>query len=232
MNITQFRYSADNFSYLVYGPKTAIAIDPGAVDDILDYVSEHDLILHYVTNTHSHPDHTSGNSGILQKSSARFLNFTTLSSSESIELDGEVLKVYHTPGHMADCITFHHGPFLITGDTLFNGTIGNCFSGDMNAFFQSIRFLAGFDKNTRVYAGHDYVEEAMTYARIMDPDNPDIDPYLASINPADLYTTVGDELKVNPYLRYNVPYLVDKLKQSGLNVDTEFDRFNSMYEFG
>jgi hypothetical protein len=58
MNIKQFRYAADNLGYLVYGDKTAIAVDGGAADKIISFVQNRNLELKYVTNTHSHMDHT------------------------------------------------------------------------------------------------------------------------------------------------------------------------------
>ena len=55
MKIKQFRYSSDNnLAYLVYGDKTAMAIDGGAAEEILSFIETNDLTLKYVTNTHSH----------------------------------------------------------------------------------------------------------------------------------------------------------------------------------
>lgn len=64
MKVKQFRYSIDNLGYLVYGLKSAMAVDGGAVGEILDFVRIHNLHLKYVTNTHSHMDHTVGNQGL------------------------------------------------------------------------------------------------------------------------------------------------------------------------
>ena len=60
MNVKQFRYSMDNFGYLVYGKRSALAVDGGAVDEILSFINTKDLTLEFVTNTHSHMDHTTG----------------------------------------------------------------------------------------------------------------------------------------------------------------------------
>jgi hydroxyacylglutathione hydrolase len=40
IQIRQFRYFSDNFGYLVFGEKTAMAIDGGAAEKILDFVRE------------------------------------------------------------------------------------------------------------------------------------------------------------------------------------------------
>ena len=57
MKVKQFRYSKDNLGYLVYGSKTAIAIDPGAVNGMISFAKEIKVKIKYVTNTHSHYNH-------------------------------------------------------------------------------------------------------------------------------------------------------------------------------
>ena len=74
MNIQQFRYSRDNLGYLVYSTKEAIAIDAGGVNEILTFAEKNKLFIKYVSNTHSHHDHTSGNNEILEKTSAQFID--------------------------------------------------------------------------------------------------------------------------------------------------------------
>ena len=61
VKVKQFRYGADNLGYLVYEAQSAMAIDGGAVAEIIAFLGEHRLALKYVANTHDHPDHTCGN---------------------------------------------------------------------------------------------------------------------------------------------------------------------------
>ncbi len=232
MNIQQIPYSSDNFSYVVYGEHSAMAIDGGAVDSILRFVEKNKLRLTHVTHTHQHPDHTSGTQELLARSGAVLLDGASLSRLASIALDGTPVRVYATPGHTQDSVTFHVGNCLITGDTLFNGTIGNCFSGDLRAFYNSIKFLTAFPADTVVYAGHDYLQYAMSFSRIVEPDNPDIDPYLKAYNPAHVCSLIGDELKVNPYLRFNDSGFIEILKKQNLPVSTEFERWESVMSLG
>ena len=107
MQIKQFRYSADNFSYLLHGNRSAMAIDPGAVESILSYVKESHLHLQYVTNTHMHPDHVAGNREILERTDADFLDNQTLRKQKTILLDDEEIEIFHTPGHTEDSLIFH-----------------------------------------------------------------------------------------------------------------------------
>ena len=232
MNLQQFPYSSDNLSYVIYGDRSALAIDGGAVDAILDFVEKNKLSLTYVTHTHQHPDHTCGTRELQERSGAALLDGAYLSGHAIIELDEMAVSVHATPGHTQDSVTFHAGNRLITGDTLFNGTIGNCFSGDIRAFYNSIRFLMGFPGDTLVYAGHDYLKYAMSFSRIIEPDNPDIDPYLKSYNPAHVCSLLGDELKVNPYLRFNDARFIEVLKKKNLPVSSEFERWESVMSLG
>jgi hydroxyacylglutathione hydrolase len=232
MNLQQFPYSSDNFSYVLYGEKSALAIDGGAVDDILDFVEKNNLKLTQVTHTHLHPDHTCGTEELLSRSGAALLEGVFLSAHAKIELDGMIVRVHATPGHTDDSVTFHVGNCLITGDTLFNGTIGNCFSGDIQAFYNSIKFLMAFPADTVIYAGHDYLKYAMSFSRIIEPDNPDIDPYLKAYNPAHVWSRLSDELKVNPYLRFNDSRFIEVLKKKNLPVSTEFQRWESVMGLG
>ena len=230
MNIKQFRYSADNLGYLVYSTSQGIAIDAGGVEEILAFSKKSKIHIKYITNTHSHHDHTSGNQALLQRTTAQFIDCTQIKSDQTIDLDHEILEVFHTPGHTDDSVTFKADDFLITGDTLFNGTIGNCFTGDLKGFFQSLKRLISLPKDTKVYGGHDYVIESMKMARIIEKDNPYIGEYLKIYNPDLIVSTLEDELKANSYVRFNASAMIKNLQERNLPIDTEFARFNSIME--
>lgn len=231
MNIKQFRYSSDNLAYLIYNNGTAVAIDGGAVDSILSFVEQNGLNLKFVANTHSHPDHTSGLKSLLGRSGALYLDNDNLLEKGYIELAGEKINVIHTPGHTKDSVSFHAGNFLVTGDTLFNGTIGNCFPGDIFSFFNSIKKIMAFPEKTVIYAGHDYIEYAMAFARIIEPENDDIEVFMKKYNPLLVSSALEDEFKVNPYLRFNNPKMISVLKEKGFSVSTEYERWEALMSF-
>jgi hydroxyacylglutathione hydrolase len=143
-------------------------------------------------------------------------------------LDDEPVQPYHTPGHTTDSITFHVDKALITGDTLFNGTVGNCFSGDLKSFYHSIKKLMAWPPETLVYAGHDYVRDAMAFARTLEPDNPAIDEFLQAYDPGHVCSCLADELRVNPYVRFNTDAIRALLERKGLPVATEYERWESI----
>ncbi len=230
MFIQQFKYSTDNLGYLVYAGNQGAAIDAGAVEDILSFAQLNNIHIKYVTNTHSHSDHMPGNQALLSKTDAQFIDCTTITSDQSIVLDDEVLQIIHTPGHTNDSVTFVSQDFLVTGDTLFNGTVGNCFSGDLKAFFNSLNRLMAMPKEIKIYGGHDYVLESLQIAKTIEKENPDIDPYIKKYNPKLIVSTLADELKVNPYIRFNTDSIIKILQEKNMPTDTAFARFNSMME--
>jgi len=230
MLVKQFKYSADNLGYLAYSGNIGIAIDAGNVKDTLTFAKDNNIEIKYVTNTHSHYDHIPGNNDLLKETGAEFIDCKGIQSDKEIALGNEIMEVFFTPGHSEDSIVFKAEDFLITGDTLFNGTIGNCFTGDLNAFFQSLKRLIVFPGNTKIYSGHDYVREAMEIARSIDKDNPHIEKYIRKLSARPIVSTLDDELLVNPYIRFNDPGIIDILQKKNVPASTEFERFKSIME--
>jgi|SRR3989339_416283 len=228
LKVKQFRYGADNLGYLVYGPDNAVAVDGGAGEEVLAFLKTHRLTLLYVTNTHDHRDHTCGNETLLAASGARLLSGAELSDGAAVTLDGWKIRVIHTPGHTSDSRVFYTGGALIAGDTLFNGTIGNCFSGDLEGFYRSIRKLMTLPDGTVVYAGHDYIRDSMAFARYLEPENAEIDVFLGKYNPGHVFSTLAQEKRINPYFRFNEPGIVDLLAKRGLPRKTEWERWHSL----
>lgn len=229
LNVEQFRYGSDNFAYLIFGQENAMAIDGGAWKEILSFLEHHHLTLKIVTNTHAHYDHTSGNDHLIKETDADFLQCATLPDHHEIIIEGNPVLLYRTPGHTDDSVSFHVHHYLITGDTLFNATIGNCFSGNQKNFFASIKKIMTLPDDTIIFAGHDYVPDSLAFARHLEPDNGKIDLFRDFYNSSlRVYSTLADERGINPYLRFNDPSIVNLLRQKGLPCATEWERWNSL----
>ncbi|NOQ22382.1 MAG: MBL fold metallo-hydrolase [Candidatus Aegiribacteria sp.] len=228
MKVKQFRYSADNLGYLIYGEESAIAVDGGAFEQMLSFIEEHCLELRIVTNTHSHGDHTCGNRELAEATEAEFINVGELPSRRTLPLEGSRIDIIHTPGHTADSVCFYIPGILVSGDTLFNGKVGRCFTGDIRTFYKSIRKLLELPGDTVIYGGHDYVREYLEFARMVEPSNSFINAYLRRYDPTHVFASLEEELKVDPFLRLNEPSVTSFLKSRNLPVSTEYQRWESL----
>ncbi|MDJ0762731.1 MAG: MBL fold metallo-hydrolase [Myxococcota bacterium] len=229
LEIHQFRYGVDNLAYVVCGPREAMAIDGGAVAAIQAFLLKTQRVLKYVVNTHGHGDHTVGNAQLLAQTDAVLLDsFEMATKGAAICLSGQNIGVIPTPGHSADSVVFFSDGTLITGDTLFNGTVGNCFTGDLVAFYRSLQRLLAFPPQTRIYAGHDYVRESVQFAKTLEPDNRALDRFLAAYKPDCVVSTLAEERSCNPFLRYNEPAIVAALKRNDLPIASEIERWCSV----
>ncbi len=159
----------NNFSYLIFCPATrrGLGVDPSlAPERLLAAVRERQVTLEVLVNTHGHRDHTSGNAAILETTGARLAGHPADLPDADLPLrDGSVLtvgagevRILHTPGHTPGSITLHTAEALITGDTLFVTFVGRADlpGSDPEALYRSLRRLAEFPPQTRVYPGHDY----------------------------------------------------------------------------
>ena len=80
----------------------------------------------------------------------------TVAEGDVIEAGGVRFEVIHTPGHTPGCICLAGDGHLLSGDTLFAGSIGRTDfpGGDMAAMRRSIARLAALPDETRVHPGH------------------------------------------------------------------------------
>jgi hydroxyacylglutathione hydrolase len=228
MQVQQFGYNSDNLGYLVWSGQTALAVDGGAAEAMAAFARQRGLTIQAAVNTHGHADHTMGTAQLARLTGATILEPAALARTATLTVGGAPVRVYRTPGHTADSLCFHAGAFLLTGDTLFNGTVGNCFSGDLEGFYRSVLFLMSLPPETVIYAGHDYVHQSMAFARWLEPENRDIDGYLAAYDPNHVHSRLADELRVNPYLRFNQPAMIAVLRQKGFAAETELERWLSL----
>jgi glyoxylase-like metal-dependent hydrolase (beta-lactamase superfamily II) len=164
-----------------------IIFDPGDEGKkIEDFIVQNSLQPLYIINTHGHFDHI-GAVKYLQEvfdlpfyihkddeklisSSVESLLFglirvempkkiSYLKDREAIKFEDEEFLVIHTPGHTKGSVCFYNGKgnILISGDTLFNNSIGRTDlpGGGFNSLIDSIRNkLFTLPDNTIVYPGH------------------------------------------------------------------------------
>ena len=226
-----------NFNYLIACPETgeALAIDPLDHQKCLACAKANGWRITQILNTHEHHDHTGGNEAMVAATGAKLIAHHR-SGAHIRGVDrgvkaGDVIKVgkrvelecMDTPGHTMChvCLRSHtEEPALFSGDTLFNAGAGNCHNGgDPNALYATfVDQLAGLPDTTRVYPGHDYIENNLKFTLSREPDNADAKAMLPSVTGHDpktsVVTTLEQEKKINTFFRLTSPSVIAKLRES------------------
>jgi glyoxylase-like metal-dependent hydrolase (beta-lactamase superfamily II) len=163
---------SSTYTYLIASSKgrEALIIDP-VLDNVEEYIrllSELDLKLVKVIDTHIHADHITGASKLKDQTKCITImgNQTPadaveikVKDEEIIKLDDLEIKALHTPGHTSDSFSFLMKDYLFSGDTLLiNGTGRTDFqNGSAKDAYNSIfNRLLKLPEETLLYPGHDY----------------------------------------------------------------------------
>ncbi len=226
-----------NFNYLIACPESgeALAIDPLDHGKCLSAAKVRGWQITQVLNTHEHHDHTGGNAAVIAATGASLLAHEK-AAAKIVGVDrglhaGDVVKVgrtvelecLDTPGHtMCHICLCAHGdtPALFSGDTLFNAGAGNCHNGgDPVALYATfVDQLARLPDATRIYPGHDYIENNLKFTLDREPDNTDAEELLGKVSGQDpatsLVTTLQQEKAINTFLRLSSPGVIARLRQS------------------
>lgn len=80
-----------------------------------------------------------------------------LHDGDELRLGETVIKVMHTPGHTRGGVCYIFDDVIITGDTVFKGTVGRTdFEfGDMSALMDSVKKLCALEGDYKILPGHD-----------------------------------------------------------------------------
>ncbi|MDR1894310.1 MAG: MBL fold metallo-hydrolase [Spirochaetales bacterium] len=232
MNIHSFPFGESNLAYLIWNGGEAAAVDGGAAEEIIRFCREQGLVLRYVLNTHDHADHTPGNSRLLEAgfegSFPLLISPGAARDQGKIFLGQEALHVLAVPGHTEDSVVFFTGGWIISGDTLFTGTVGNCYTGNYELYFDSLSRLLELPSDLPVYPGHDLFDYAVGVIKTIDPGNPYLTKYITMYNKSNLWTTLEAELRVNPFIRWNDSSLDAYRAALKQPVETPYQRFRAM----
>jgi hydroxyacylglutathione hydrolase len=105
------------------------------------------------------------------------------------------------------------------GDTLFNAGAGNCHNGgDPGELYATFaKQLATLPEHTRVYPGHDYIENNLKFTLAREPDNADARALLPRVSGHDpqsaIVTTLADEKRFNTFFRLTSASVIAKLRE-------------------
>jgi len=196
-------FAENSYFLVDLSTREAIAIDPGDEPDrLMEVVRSRDLKVRYILNTHAHIDHVGAVDALQRATGAPFhlhrdeLDLLRavpaqaamfgldappvpevtayLEEGQTFQVGGlPLISVVETPGHSPGHVSFVVGKIVISGDALFQRSIGRTDlpGGDHELLLRSIRTkLLTLPDETKVYPGHG-------------------DP-----------TTIGEERRWNPFL--------------------------------
>lgn len=156
-------------------------------NELKEFIGKYNLSVKYLLNTHCHIDHVLGNSFIKDLYEPEYLvpekdkvlleNFSHqramikmevadppipekfIDETTELKLGEIVLRFLFTPGHTPGevCIYFSKEKICITGDVLFQGSIGrtDLWGGDFDTLMNSIETrLLSLDDDVKIYPGH------------------------------------------------------------------------------
>ncbi len=173
-------------TYLLTSGTEAALVDPSCeTEELATALDESSAELKYIILTHAHFDHMLTLDDIRAKYSAPLcvhrLDAPALADStrslfsmigypsrcfapaerlledaDELTLGEEKLTVVHTPGHTPGSIVLSCGDMLVTGDTLFDMSVGRCDfpGGDGRAIMSSIFSLYERYPSARIFPGH------------------------------------------------------------------------------
>ena len=152
-----------------------VVIDPGYEPErILVETARLGKTIEAVLLTHGHFDHVGGVRTLAAETDCRvYLHEKDLSmppqmtagplyytdlyrEGDVLDLAGLKIRVIHTPGHTEGSVCLLVEDAMFSGDTLFEGSCGRTDlpGGNWATILQSLKRLAGMEKNYAVYPGH------------------------------------------------------------------------------
>lgn len=193
-----------NYVYLVgdHEARECVVVDPAwEIDTIVETAERDEMTIVGALITHTHPDHVGGRiSGMeipgvesflervrakvyVHKAEGEFMrgygsDLVRVDGGTEIQVGRLTITLLHTPGHTPGSQCFLVDGRLISGDTLFIGGCGRTDlpGGDPEALYLSLtQRLGKLPDETLLFPGHNY---------------------------GGPFSTIGDEKRGNPYLRF------------------------------
>ncbi|TPX36186.1 hydroxyacylglutathione hydrolase [Synchytrium microbalum] len=228
MKITPIPCLSDNYAYLLLDEHTnkSALIDPVEPSKVLPVAKDTNITA--VLTTHHHADHAGGNKGI----ASQLPHIPIYGGDDRIDalshkvedrvsfkigsLDvTPMFTICHTKGsvsyYVVDASTGQKCVF--TGDTLFVAGCGRFFEGTPTEMHHSLLDVLGnLPKETEVYCGHEYTASNLKFAAAVEPSNHDVAQKLewAKNTKCTVPSTIGEEFKINPFMRLNSKEIIDK----------------------
>lgn len=226
LNILPIPALKDNYIWLVIHTASSqcLIVDPGSAEPVRHALQTQSLLPIGILLTHHHADHTAGVKDLLENYSmpvfgptqeARAQVTHPLRDKEMLTIDLSMrpgspsfyFQVLSIPGHTHGHIAYYGHDSLFCGDTLFTGGCGQVFEGTMEEMYTSLQRLAALPAQTRVYCGHEYTVQNLSFALAVEPKNRQLQQRMKEAQQRRAYglptvpSTLALEKLTNPFLR-------------------------------
>ena len=214
LSIKPIKSFTDNYIWMIKKNKDVVVVDPGDAIPVLNFLKEKNLNLKSILITHKHADHIGGIEDLLKhypkikiygpKNNFNFI-YTIVNNDELLKINelNIEFRVIATPGHTLDHVVFADQDHLFCGDTLFGCGCGKLFEGSYSQMHSSLKTLSKLPPSIKVYCAHEYTKKNIEFALTQDKDNQYLIDRKRNLIGKDitLPSTLGEELKTNPFLR-------------------------------
>ncbi len=214
ISIYPIKSFTDNYIWMIKKNKDAVIVDPGDASPVLEMLQKENIHLQAILITHKHADHIGGVKD-LKKAYPEIkiygpknnFNFTCeeINNNDLVVIDDLNIsfRVIATPGHTLDHIVFADEEHLFCGDTIFGCGCGRLFEGTFTQMHTSLNLLSKLPKSIKIFCAHEYTKKNIEFALLLEKDNEDLIERRKNLMNVDitLPSTLGEELKTNPFLR-------------------------------
>jgi hydroxyacylglutathione hydrolase len=246
LEMHQFICREDNYGVLVHDHRSGTTASVDAPDGaaIERELKKKGWQLTHIFTTHHHGDHVEGNLALKERYGCTIIGpgresapipgiDKKVSGGDRFGFAGREVQVIDTPGHTRGHISYHipDETTVFVGDTLFALGCGRVIEGTMEMMWSSLDKLRKLPPQTTVYVGHEYTAANARFALSIEPQNRALQRRADRVfaereeGKMTLPTTIGEELKTNPFLR---PDSAEIRMQLGMQGRTDAEVFGEI----
>lgn len=204
MAVVPVPYLRDNYAYLVISPTCNALFDAGSGQEIETVLRSLGNVPDILFITHNHNDHNGG----LRHLQNAFPSMKVVTPDRALDKrvyecgDFQVRPIY-TPGHTMEHVCYYipEEKAVVTGDTLFAGGCGRCFTGEFELYFESLKTLVALPLDTKCYGAHEYLSDNVAFIDSLHNDTSFYRERLAEEKYPSVGIDLGAEIQHNILLR-------------------------------
>jgi hydroxyacylglutathione hydrolase len=234
----------DNYIWAIIDKKTGVfdCVDPGEAEPVIAFAKAHQLKLRTILLTHHHNDHIGGVGQLIKTYSSclvygpndpRIPYITNhVHENENVHIGNSIFHVLYNPGHTSTHISYYEQKqgWLFCGDTLFSAGCGRVFDGTMEELHQSMLLFKSLPSSTQVFCAHEYTQQNLRFAQSVEPNNIAIQEHALKLQnqsiSCSLPSTLSLEKTINPFLRTDIPDVINYAQKHGATSSESLDVFS------